>query len=124
MGLFWTTLEPCLCIINANLPMVRAYLAEVAPRIFGSTKDRASRATADLPGRSGTGHRPNQFELIHDNRFGYGKNDTRLGRLGTESYISGGRNKGKMVEDSDSERQLTKDDNHIRVGRSVDVESL
>jgi hypothetical protein len=121
MGLFWTTLEPCLCIINANLPMVRTFLAAVAPTIFGSTKDRTSRATSGLPGQSGS--RPDHFELIKDDRFGCGKNDIRLGRIGTENNILGGRS-GVTNNDSDSERYLTKGDNHITVGRSVDVESL
>jgi hypothetical protein len=54
MGL-WTTLEPCLCIINANLPMVRTVLVEVVATIFGSTKDQTSRRTPHRLSGSGPG---------------------------------------------------------------------
>ena len=38
MAIFWSTMEPCLCIINANLPMVRAIFVDLAPRVFSSTE--------------------------------------------------------------------------------------
>lgn len=47
-----------------------------------------------------------------------------MGQIGTESRIHAGRRSKPMEGDSDSERYLTKGDNHIHVGRSVDVESL
>ncbi|KUJ23478.1 uncharacterized protein LY89DRAFT_728223 [Mollisia scopiformis] len=118
MGLLWTTLEPCLCIINANLPMVRTCLATYAPKAFGSTNDQTSRKTP-LPGQSGS--RSDPFDLIRDDRFG--ATDIKLGQIGTESRIHAGR-RSQPLGDSDSERYLTKGDNHIHVGRSVDVESL
>ncbi|CZR51597.1 uncharacterized protein PAC_01474 [Phialocephala subalpina] len=119
MGLLWTTLEPCLCIINANLPMVRTYLTGHFPTVFGSTSDQTSRKTP-LPGASSS--RPDPFELIHDDR--YGAKDIKLGQIGTENRIHAGRRSKPIEGDSDSERYLTKGDNHIHVGRSVDVESL
>lgn len=119
MGLFWTTLEPCLCIINANLPMVRTYLTSHFPTVFGSTSDQTSRKTP-LPGASSS--RPDPFELIQDDR--YGTKDIKLGQIGTESRIHAGRRSKPIEGDSHSERYLTKGGNHIHVGRSVDVESL
>lgn len=122
MGLLWTTLEPCICIINANLPMVRTYLAAVAPTFFASTKDRTGTAPlSGLPGHSSR-NRPDNFELIKDERFGV-RTDFRMSGLGTQSKIQGGR-AAKVLEDSDSERGLTKGDHTINVSRSVDVESL
>jgi hypothetical protein len=102
MALFWSTLEPCLCIINANLPMVRTFLAAVAPTVFGSTKDQTTRKST-LPGQSG----PDPFEF-------------RAAQCGyrTENIILGGRE-----DDNESERYLTQGNNHIIVGRSVDIES-
>jgi hypothetical protein len=114
MGLFWTTLEPCLCIINANLPMVRTCLMTYAPKVFGSTSDQTSRQTPLPGGRSGS-----RFDPFEDR---FGKRDINLGRIGTESRVHAGKRKRK--DDSDSERYLTKGDNQIQVGRSVDVESL
>ncbi|KAH7418087.1 hypothetical protein BKA64DRAFT_187790 [Cadophora sp. MPI-SDFR-AT-0126] len=136
MGLFWTTLEPCLAIINANLPMVRTYLVAVAPKVFGSTADQTSRMKSSTLGGLGHGsagvggrsNRPDNFALIEDGRFGYRENDdVKLGKIGTESRIQvgGGRGRSKGdATDSDSERHLTKGGNQIYVGRSVDVESL
>jgi len=45
LGLLWSTLEPCLGIINANLPMCRPYLATLFPNIFGTTRNRATSNT-------------------------------------------------------------------------------
>jgi hypothetical protein len=124
MGLLWTTLEPCLCIINANLPMVRIVLATVLPTIFGSTSDQTSRKISTTTGLHGS--RPDPFELIKDDRglIGHGPNDFRLGQVGTEHRIRGGRSRQENSEfDSDSEQHLTKG-NNIIVERRVDVESL
>lgn len=74
-----------------------------------------------LPGQSGS--RPDHLELTKDDQFGYAKNDARLGRIGTEINILGGRS-GVTNNDSDNERYLTKGDTYITVGRSVDVEAL
>jgi hypothetical protein len=121
MGLLWTTLEPCLCIINANLPMIRTYLIGVAPRIFGSTADQ----TSHKPAGPENGSRPDPFELILDDRYGYGANDINLDQTKMENTIMGG-GKGRRGEDSgsESERYLTKGSAQIVVARSVDVESL
>jgi hypothetical protein len=122
MGLLWTTLEPCLCIINANLPMVRTVLATYAPKVFGSTAGQTTHKPT-LPGQGNS--RPDPFELIRDDRYGYGANDLKLGHIGTENRIRGGRSRESTTDvDTDSERHLTKGDNHIVVGRSVDIESL
>jgi len=45
LGLLWSTLEPCLGIINANLPMCRPYLATLFPNLFGTTRNRATSNT-------------------------------------------------------------------------------
>lgn len=44
MSIFWTTLEPCLCVINANLPMVRTLFVDLAPGIFGSRGGKGTKA--------------------------------------------------------------------------------
>lgn len=96
--------------------MVRTCLASYAPKVFGSTADQTSRKTLHT-GQSGSRNDP--FDLIRD---GFGNSrDIKLGQIGTESRIHAGKRK---ENDSDSERYLTKGDNHIHVGRSVDVESL
>jgi hypothetical protein len=108
-----------MAIINANLPMVRTFLAAFAPSIFGSTKDASSRTP--LSGKNGSRSAP--FELIDAQRRG----DVELGRMGsvarvenrTEIWTTASKGIG---EDTDSEKGLTK--NGIMVGRSVDVESL
>ncbi|KAI9056109.1 hypothetical protein LZ554_001037 [Drepanopeziza brunnea f. sp. 'monogermtubi'] len=129
MGLLWTTLEPCLCIINANLPMVRTYLVAVAPKIFGSTADHTTRMRIPSIGGSnvrvlGGSGRPGAFERIDDDRFGDGdlERNVKMGKIGTESRIQGGRGLG--TEDSESEVHLTKGDDRIMVGKSVHVESM
>ncbi|KAG9236101.1 hypothetical protein BJ875DRAFT_246451 [Amylocarpus encephaloides] len=38
----WSILDPCVCLINADLPMIKTYFMLVAPKVFGSASDGAS----------------------------------------------------------------------------------
>ena len=81
MGLFWTSLEPCLCVINANLPMVRTIFVDFSPRVFGPAGGRSSR----IPETSGWGGRG--ISLFASTRDG---GDIERGRneAATESHKS------------------------------------
>jgi len=95
MSFLWTTLEPCLCIINTNLPMTRTFLAIIAPSIFGSSLHNA---TTELS-TTVRGDKEGQFQVIDfDERYGYLRKkgiDVEMNRLGNENRISGGREKLK-----------------------------
>ncbi|KAL3420924.1 integral membrane protein [Phlyctema vagabunda] len=130
MGLLWTTLEPCLCIINANLPMTRTYLATKLPHLFGSTKDRTY-GTGNTNGQrtqkgaymggSGSRLRADNFEMLGDERFEQSSMDESQtgGKMGTRSTV--GRGSEVSIE---SQKQLTGGGkgNHIVVNRRVDIE--
>ncbi|KAJ5053864.1 uncharacterized protein L3040_000154 [Drepanopeziza brunnea f. sp. 'multigermtubi'] len=127
MGLLWTTLEPCLCIINANMPMVRTYVVAVAPKMLGSTADQTTRIQTPTIGGSNVGliggsGRPSPSERIGDDRLGYVDSEmgVKMGNVGTESQVQGSR--GWKVEENESESHLTKGD-RIMVEKSVHVES-
>jgi len=66
--------------------------------------------------------------LIPDGRAGWKRGDVKLGQIGTESRVVGGKREKKAKRasgtwgDAESERSLTKG-GEIMVGRSVDIES-
>jgi hypothetical protein len=98
MTFLWTTLEPCLCIINANLPMTRTFLTLVAPSVSGSPLHQSTTGRSEITtiesARAQNSGKKAQFEVIEfDERFGYLKKagiDVEMNRLGTENNISGG----------------------------------
>jgi len=124
MGLFWTTLEPCLAIINANLPMVRTFLIGVAPGLFGSTNDQSKANHATIT----YGSRSNNFELLGED----GTADVKLGQIRTENIIRGGRSSRNALDhvdtdsaaDDDSQRRLKGGSGVITVNRTVDIETF
>jgi hypothetical protein len=99
MALLWSTLEPCLCIINANLPMVRTILAVISPTIFGSTESNFLRAPEARGERKGE---LAPFELIAvGGDIEMGRNGAMVGTM--QSSIIGGRS---TKADSESKKGL------------------
>lgn len=86
-------MDPCVCIIVANLPMVRTYLMIVAPRVFGNTESAVniSNAIQNMRGINRIivpperGHAGYTREWMERDRGRRGK------PFGAEVVISGGR---------------------------------
>jgi hypothetical protein len=122
MGLLWTVLEPCLGIINGNLPMVRTILIAFAPGIFGSTNDNTTSRSRTM-GLSTKEGRRTPFHLITTGEeIEMGRNGIMVGQ--TKSSVWGGsKPKARETEnDTDSERAFAKGTG-IMVGTTVDIES-
>jgi hypothetical protein len=147
MGLFWTSLEPCLCIINANLPMCRNYLIASYPSLFGTTSNNYVNSSRQITGDAlGRKRAQNDFEMLggseeFSGNLGkarnvisggvIGKGVVKKGRSGSGSVRRGAREIEKerqwerdMAMDEvsiESQRGLTKN-NRIVVGTTVDIE--
>jgi len=128
MSYLWTTLEPCLCIINANLPLIRTFLATVAPGLFGSSLHASLSTTNPTPTigtvrTRGDVHKA-QFEVIeNEDRYGYlkgGDLDVEKNRLGISNTISGGRHESS--QGSETELYTMRPEEQIVVGRSVSID--
>ena len=131
--MFWTTLEPCLCIINGNLPIVRTYLTTKFPSVFGSTKGDDTFGASDR-GRVRTQAsvyggivRADNFEMLgepcFDERELRGDMNQQRDDLGRETNVVSVRVEAGADSDG-SQKWLTEGKNQIIVGRSVEVESL
>lgn len=128
MSYLWTTLEPCLCIINANLPMTRSFLATVAPGLFGSSLHQTTTTSNPTPTigtvRSRGDLHKARFEVIeNEDRYGYlkrGNLDVEKNRLGIQNEISGGRHGSE--QGSETELYHMRPEERIVVGRSVSID--
>lgn len=88
----WTTMDPCVCIIVANLPMVRTYLMIVAPRVFGNTESAVniSNAIQNMRGINRIVVPPERSHLGYT-RDWMRDHERREKPFGVEVVISGGR---------------------------------
>lgn len=123
MGLLWTTLEPCLCIINANLPMTRTYFTTKFPTLFPTSSNRTY-GTSEGAKRmqSGSFGGIKMTRMTRDN-FEMLGGDQNFGTKSSNKVTVKG---GSEVDSIESQKQLTMgaNKNQIVVGRSVDIESL
>ncbi|TVY86426.1 hypothetical protein LAWI1_G007799 [Lachnellula willkommii] len=94
-SLLWSTLEPLLSIIVANLPIARTFLATAAPSLFSSSLQKPTTGQSELTtsrhSRNRSAPNKSQFEVTRiDEHFGYLKKagiDVEMNRLGTQNRI-------------------------------------
>ncbi|KAI9049659.1 hypothetical protein LZ554_006684 [Drepanopeziza brunnea f. sp. 'monogermtubi'] len=82
---FWSTLEPCLAIMNGNLPMVRSLLVVLAPSLFNVSVESKSTTEAmciNTIGGSSRG-RGVGFQLMRKHSDAFSESDIGLGIAST-----------------------------------------
>ncbi|KAH6720847.1 hypothetical protein BKA61DRAFT_470111, partial [Leptodontidium sp. MPI-SDFR-AT-0119] len=113
--IIWTIIEPSLCIINGNLPMVRTCLAAASPRLFGTISTQPTPLGKIGPSTvSGSRNQGTEFQRIGDG----GENDVQLEQIGSRITVEGGIENHAI---SNGSWPLT--DGEILVGRRYDVET-
>lgn len=113
--IIWTIIEPSLCIINGNLPMVRTCLAAASPRLFGTISTQPTPLGKIGPSTvSGSRNQGTEFQRIGDG----GENDVQLEQIGSQITVEGGIENHAI---SNGSWPLT--DGEILVGRRYDVET-
>ncbi|KAJ5033337.1 uncharacterized protein L3040_008455 [Drepanopeziza brunnea f. sp. 'multigermtubi'] len=91
---FWSTLEPCLAIMNGNLPMVRSLLVVLAPSLFGVKVGSKSTTREMCINTIGGGSRGRGvgFQLMRKQSDTFAESGIRLG---IESTIKPAKTLGK-----------------------------